>query len=152
MNEVNTMDNKAQLERFTTHLQTVNRYLRCTTFEKEERSITRVQWLLLRHLFHKPGRTIGQLAIHLDVRQSTMSQMLDRLEKVKLINRRTDQRDARIKTVELTTEGLELIKQTEETWMEALAEPFAYFSLEEKQSLITLMEKLSNHLPKKEEK
>jgi DNA-binding MarR family transcriptional regulator len=146
------MDDKGQLERFKTHLQTVNRYLRCITFDKEERIITRVQWLLLRLLYHKPGHTIGQLAVHLDVRQSTMSQMLDRLEKVKLIIRCTDQNDARIKTVELTPEGLAFIRQTEETWMEALSEPFAHFSLEEKQTLIVLMEKLSNHLPKKEEK
>ncbi|MDB5055492.1 MAG: hypothetical protein JWM44_3542 [Bacilli bacterium] len=146
------MDNKEQLEKFTTYLQTVNRYLRCTTFDKEERIITRVQWMLLRHMYRKPGRTIGQLAAHLDVRQSTMSQMLDRLEKVSLVVRRTDNQDARIKTVELTKEGLAFIHETEETWMEALSEPFEHFSEEERNTLIGLMEKLSNHLPKREDK
>jgi DNA-binding MarR family transcriptional regulator len=142
------MVDKAQLEIFTTHLQKVNRYLRCKTFDNEERSITRVQWLLLRYLYRKPDRTIGQLAAHLDVRQSTMSQMLDRLEKVDLIVRRTDSQDARIKLVELTTAGISFIHQTEETWMEALAEPFANFTAQERHSLVNLMEKLSQHLPK----
>jgi DNA-binding MarR family transcriptional regulator len=142
------MDNRAQLEIFTTHLQKVNRYLRCKTFDNEERTITHVQWLLLRYLYRKPKRTIGQLAAHLDVRQSTMSQMLDRLEKVDLIVRQTDSQDARIKLVELTATGISFIRQTEETWMDALAEPFAYFSAQERQALVELMEKLSQHLPK----
>ncbi|QGQ94065.1 MarR family transcriptional regulator [Paenibacillus psychroresistens] len=142
------MVDKAQLEIFTTHLQKVNRYLRCKTFDNKERIVTRVQWLLLRYLYRKPDRTIGQLAAHLDVRQSTMSQMLDRLEKVDLIMRRTDSQDARIKLVELTAAGILFIRQTEEAWMEALAEPFAHFTPDERQALVDLMEKLSQHLPK----
>jgi DNA-binding MarR family transcriptional regulator len=143
------MDNKEELEIFTTHLQKVNRYLRCKTFDNEERTITRVQWLLLRYLYRKPGRTIGQLAVHLDVRQSTMSQMLDRLEKVDLIARHIDLQDARIKLVELTPTGTSFIRETEKTWMEALAVPFAHFTKEERQSLVELMEKLSSQLSKK---
>jgi DNA-binding MarR family transcriptional regulator len=146
------MDNKEELEIFTTHLQRVNRYLRCKTFDNQERTITRVQWLLLRYLYRKPRRTIGQLAVHLDVRQSTMSQMLDRLEKVNLITRHIDLQDARIKLIELTSTGNSFIRQTEETWMEALAEPFAHFTKEERKTLVGLMEKLSSQLPKKEER
>jgi DNA-binding MarR family transcriptional regulator len=142
------MENNHQLEIFTTHLQSINRYFRCKTFDNEERTITRVQWLLLRYLYHKPRRTIGQLAIHLDVRQSTMSQMLDRLEKVDLIVRQTDLLDARIKLVELTEMGITFIRQTEQAWMEALAEPFEHFTAEEKITLVSLMEKLALHLPK----
>ena len=141
-------DDRRQLEVFTTDLQKINRYFRCKTFNNEERTITRVQWLLLRYLYRKPDRTIGQLAAHLDVRQSTMSQMLDRLEKGELITRRTDLQDARIKLVELTPTGISFILQTESTWMEALAEPFAQFSAEEKQALVGLMGKLSLYLPK----
>jgi DNA-binding MarR family transcriptional regulator len=142
------MENKHQLEIFTTHLQSVNRYLRCKTFDNEERTVTRVQWLLLRYLYRKPRRTIGQLAAHLDVRQSTMSQMLDRLQKANLIARQTDVQDARIKLVELTPIGITFIHQTEATWMEALAEPFESFTKEEKVSLVALMEKLALQLPK----
>lgn len=142
------MDDRQQLELFTTDLQKINRYLRCKTFNNAKRTVTRVQWLLLRYLYRKPDQTIGQLAAYLDVRQSTMSQMLDRLEKVELIKRRTDLQDARIKLVKATPAGILFIRQTEETWMEALAEPFAHFSAEEKQALVGLMEKLSQHLPK----
>jgi DNA-binding MarR family transcriptional regulator len=142
------MENKDQLEIFTTHLQKVNRYLRCKTFDNEERTITRVQWLLLRYLYRQPKRTIGQLAANLDVRQSTMSQMVDRLEKAELITRQTDLLDARIKLVELTSAGAAFIRHTEEVWMEALSEPFAHFTDEERLTIVTLMEKLSHHLPR----
>jgi DNA-binding MarR family transcriptional regulator len=142
------MENKDQLEIFTTHMQKVNRYLRCKTFDNEERTISRVQWLLLRYLYRQPKRTIGQLAAHLDVRQSTMSQMVDRLEKAELITRQTDLQDARIKLVELTSAGDAFIRHTEEAWMEALSEPFAHFTDEERLTIVTLMEKLSQHLPR----
>jgi DNA-binding MarR family transcriptional regulator len=142
------MENRVQLETFTTHLQKVNRYLRCKTFDNEERKITRVQWLLLRYLYRKPKRTIGQLAAHLDVRQSTMSQMLDRMGKVNLITRQTDLQDARIKLIELTDSGIAFIRETEETWMETLSESFAHFTAEERIALVSLMEKLSQRLPK----
>jgi DNA-binding MarR family transcriptional regulator len=142
------MENKDQLEIFTTHMQKVNRYLRCKTFDNEERTISRVQWLLLRYLYRQPKRTIGQLAAHLDVRQSTMSQMLDRLEKAELIIRQTDLLDARIKLVELTSAGAAFIRQTEEAWMEALSESFAHFTDEERLAIVSLMEKLSRNLPR----
>jgi hypothetical protein len=49
-------DDRQQLEVFTTDLQKINRYFRCKTFNNVERTITRVQWLLLRYLYRKPNR------------------------------------------------------------------------------------------------
>jgi DNA-binding MarR family transcriptional regulator len=74
--------------------------------------------------------------------------MVDRLEKAELITRQTDFQDARIKLVELTSAGDTFIRHTEEAWMEALSEPFAHFTDEERLTIVTLMEKLSQHLPR----
>src|SRR5437870_837281 len=112
------------LEHFVAHLQTVNRHLRSAVFDRGQQPVTRVQWLLMRHLNRSGGSTIGQLAERLDVRASTMSQMLDRLEKQGYLLRQQDPADARVKMIRLTTAGESVIRQTETYWLESLAEPF----------------------------
>lgn len=142
------MKNNEALEQFITHMQTINRHLRSKVFDQQPDSLTRVQWLLLRHLNRNGTRTIGQLAIHLDVRPSTMSQMIDRLEKSRLVYRENSQPDARVKNVSLTEEGKDLIKRTEVLWMEALLDSFDQFTKEEQTELISYMERLTEQLNK----
>lgn len=140
---------EAGIEQFVAYLQAVNRHLRSTAFDASRTSVTRVQWLLLRHLQRMGGRTIGQLAGHLDVRASTMSQMLDRLEKAGLVTREADESDARVKIIRLTPEGAGVIARTETAWAEGLAEPFRAFTEEERETLLRLMKKLNDHLPRR---
>lgn len=142
------MNNKELLEQFIAHFQTVNRFLRSSVFDRQDRTVTRVQWMLLNHISCHGKRTIGQLAEHLDVRPSTMSQMIDRLEKVRLVSRETDSNDARVKLVSLTDEGSELIRQTEHLWTEALTKPFGQFHHQEKEQLLALMKTLADSLPR----
>lgn len=142
------METKDSLEQFTAYLQSINRHLRSKVFDQRSDAITRVQWLLLRHLTRSGSATIGQLAVHLDVRPSTMSQMIDRLEKSGLVRRGSDTGDARVKLVTLTEEGRDLIRRTESQWVEALSEPFDRFSEEERAQFLNYMRKLSEALPK----
>ncbi|WP_168120311.1 MarR family transcriptional regulator [Paenibacillus sp. HB172176] len=146
------MADRLELEQFVDHMQRINRYLRSEAFDKNKQEITRVQWMLMRKLkCSRDGVTIGQLAEHLDVRASTMSQMLDRLEKLDYVARKGSEEDARVKLVQLTEAGRALITQMEAAWLESLEEPFAHFSETERQQLVSLMTKLSNHLPRKGE-
>jgi len=145
------MDQRDQLDQLATALQNVNRYLRYSTFGHEDSAITRVQWVLLRTLYRHPGLPIGQLADRLGVRQSTVSQMLDKLEASGYAARRPHPRDTRVKTVELTTAGHDLIRRTEALWTEALVGPFEQFSPGERLMLVELMQRLSDALPKREE-
>lgn len=145
------MTYQENLEKLAASLLAVNRYLRYTTFGTESRSITRVQWLLLRQLSNQPHQSIGQLAAKLDVQQSTMSQMIDRLEKACLVTRHISEEDTRIKTVTLTEAGHGVINQTERVWMEKLEEPFEQFSQAEKMMLVELLGKLVDKLPKRED-
>ncbi len=139
------------LEQFIASMQALNRQMRSAAFDQAQQPITRVQWLLMRHLNRRGGRTIGQLADHLDVRASTMSQMLDRLEKLGYLIRVQDVHDARVKIIQLTQSGIDMINQTESIWMEALSGPFEQLSAEEKHMLTGLMTKLVNHLPRRED-
>jgi DNA-binding MarR family transcriptional regulator len=140
---------ESELEQFVAYLQALNRHLRSAAFDQNKQPITRVQWLLMKKLYLKGGRTIGQLAEHLDVRPSTMSQMLDRLEKSGYVSRESDPQDARVKMIKLTETGRKIIIETDSIWIESLAEPFERLEEEEKKMLVQLMKKLSDHLPKR---
>ncbi|HZG86402.1 MarR family transcriptional regulator [Paenibacillus sp.] len=141
----------SHVEQFVAALQTVNRHLRSTAFDSNRLPVTKVQWLLLRALHRRKRMTIGQLAEHLAVRASTMSQMLDRLEKAGLVARKQDESDARVKLITLTPAGEGVIEQGEGAWRDSLAEPFAHLSEEEKAALVKLMKRLAEHLPGKGE-
>jgi DNA-binding MarR family transcriptional regulator len=143
------MENKDLLHSFVMNMQTINRYLRSMGTNQSENPVTRVQWLLLRHLQRNGSCTIGELAEHLDVRSSTMSQMVDRLEKNGIVYRSAGQKDARVKTVSLSEKGKEIIQDREMLWVDSLAQPFQNFSTEEKETLLNLMDKLVSHIPKK---
>ncbi|WML52629.1 MarR family transcriptional regulator [Neobacillus sp. PS3-12] len=143
------MENKDLLHSFVMNMQTINRYLRSMGTNQLENPVTRVQWLLLRHLQRNGSCTIGELAEHLDVRSSTMSQMVDRLEKNGIVYRSAGQKDARVKTVALSEKGKEIIQDREMLWVDSLAQPFQNFSTEEKETLLNLMDKLVSHIPKK---
>jgi DNA-binding MarR family transcriptional regulator len=143
------MENKDLLHSFVMNMQAINRYLRSMGTNQSENPVTRVQWLLLRHLQRNGSCTIGELAEHLDVRSSTMSQMVDRLEKNGIVYRSAGQKDARVKTVALSEKGKEIIQEREMLWVDSLAQPFQNFSTEEKETLLNLMDKLVSHIPKK---
>lgn len=135
------------LEQFLVSLQTINRHMRrggyCVC---GDRRITRVQWMILRHIQRSERCTIGQLAEQLHVRPSTMSQMLDRLEKERLLFRETDPLDTRSKRVRLTEEGEALIREVEALWMKRLAKPFARLSHGEQESLLALLGKFAHFI------
>ncbi|WP_020618050.1 MarR family winged helix-turn-helix transcriptional regulator [Paenibacillus daejeonensis] len=136
----------SEMEQFVAHLQRVNRHLRSSVFEGNQQPVTRVQWLLMRHLKRSGGSTIGQLAERLDVRASTMSQMLDRLEKQGYLVRQQDPADARVKLIRLTEEGHSVIAQTEKHWLDSLAEPFNKLEPEEREQLARLMQRLADQI------
>ncbi|HZG74778.1 MAG TPA: MarR family transcriptional regulator [Paenibacillus sp.] len=138
----------ANLEQFLASLQAVNRHLRSSTWDAQRQlPITKVQWLLLRQLQRRGAATIGQLAAHLDVRASTMSQMLDRLERSGYVTREQDESDARVKNIALTEAGRETIRRTEDAWRASLAEPFERLPEEDRDALVRIMRKLSDALP-----
>ena len=139
------MDSDA--EQFAYYLHSIHRYLRNSAFADNQNILTRVQWMMLKQLHRKGPMTIGAMAEHLAVRPSTMSQMVDRLEKLEFVTREQDPRDARVKQIQLTERGKDIIKKTELKWMESLTEPFSHLAAEEQETLVRLMKKLSDHLP-----
>ncbi|MCL6625267.1 MAG: MarR family transcriptional regulator [Alicyclobacillus shizuokensis] len=94
-------------------------------------------------MYRHPGCTVGELAERLDVRPSTMSQMLDRLEKVGYVQRELAPEDSRVKRVHLTELGQQVVRQVESIWLTRLSRPFARLTASEQEQLVELMEKLA---------
>lgn len=76
-----------------------------SSYRNDMPSVTKVQWWILETVGERRQCTAGYLAKALGVRPSTMSQMLDRLEKAEFINRYTDIADARVRIICLTDKG-----------------------------------------------
>jgi DNA-binding MarR family transcriptional regulator len=134
------------IEQYLYAHQNINRHIRSGSIQGVAPSITHVQWMILRYLGRKSESTIGQLATHLAVRSSTMSLMIDRLEKTRLVNRSIDPRDARTRIVRLTGEGREMIVRVQARWADALSVPFTGLTEEERRLLVQLTAKLAGNL------
>jgi DNA-binding MarR family transcriptional regulator len=95
---------------------------------------------LLRLAAQKDGAIQKDLASEMDVRPSSMTEMLTRLETNGMVVRKQDKKDQRLMRIYITEEGKKLAEQ-----MNAAADMddiFDILSNQEKQQLLTILEKL----------
>ena len=62
-------------------------------------------WRVLAVLHVHDGRTIGEMSVYTVIEQSTLSRIVDRMEKADLVVRRPNQQDARVVEVFMTDAG-----------------------------------------------
>ena len=72
--------------------------------------LTRSQWWILAHLSRHDGMIQSDLASVLDLGKAALGGLLDRLEGSKLIQRRSDDTDRRVKRIHLTNKGTQTIQ------------------------------------------
>jgi MarR family transcriptional regulator, organic hydroperoxide resistance regulator len=136
-----------QLEQFVDCVQAIGRHMKRSQRNSQDGTeITKTQWLILRFLAKQDGCTIGQLAERLEVRSSSMSQMIDRLELAGTVYREPDKNDARTRIVKLTEAGKEMISKMKHSRMEMMAGPFNQLTEEEKNTLVEIMMKMTANL------
>jgi MarR family transcriptional regulator, organic hydroperoxide resistance regulator len=87
--------------------------------------VTGPQRLVIRIVGRFPGISAGRLAEILQIDPSTLTGILRRLEKKKLIGRRTDDRDGRRSLVGLTDKGIKLNVDMAETIESAVRKTLA---------------------------
>jgi DNA-binding MarR family transcriptional regulator len=73
--------------------------------------ITPVQYAVMRSLLERPARTGSEVSAQLLIDSATMTGLIDRLERLKLVGRRLDATDRRINRLELTAAGLALMPE-----------------------------------------
>jgi len=142
------MDSQEKLlEQFVDCFQAIGRFMKRNQWSHHQtEEITKTQWLILRFLSKHDGCTIGQLAERLEVRSSSMSQMIDRLELAGTVFREPDKNDARTRIVKLTEAGRETIMRMKNSRMEILSGPFNQLTLEEQETIVELLIKMASHL------
>ena len=97
----------------------------------DELGLYRGQPFLLRTLWEEEGITHSELANRLQVRPSTISNMIQRMEKAGFVKRRPDLEDQRVSRVYLTDAGRAIRDRVKQVWRELDATTLAGFSAEE---------------------
>lgn len=131
------------VERFTNALWRIHRHLRSGALSQDGKEITRVQWQILRYLRRVERCTIGQLADSMDVRPSTMSQMLDRLEKQDWVVRTRSSEDSRVRLIELTPVGRVFIRSMEGLRQDRLSPALNTLTQAEQETLTGLLTRVA---------
>jgi len=137
-------DNK--IDQFLTHWRYINRHLREGRLASGDKEITRLQWTLLRHVNRTDHCTMGSLAEHFNVSLSTVSQMIDRLEKWGYVERGVSARDGRVKIVSLTEKGEKIIQEAKASYFQQLSKGLSRFSEEEQEMFIGFLQQLAGYL------
>ncbi len=73
--------------------------------------VTRVQWIGMYYLLKYGAQSQKELAERMDIKESTIARLLDRMEQDGLIQRTKDKQDRRVKYIELTKNGTEKIEE-----------------------------------------
>ncbi|MDN6697680.1 MAG: MarR family transcriptional regulator [Lacticaseibacillus paracasei] len=104
------------------------------------------QLRLLRLLDNKDELTNSDLVEALDIRPSSVSALVQKLEDLGLISRRESETDKRVQLIALTDDGKKFIETTGKLKTDLPDQIFSGLSEEEQAQLLTLIEKLSADL------
>ena len=100
------------------------------------------QEILLMHLWLEDGLTQTTLAERLCIQPATLTKTLDRLEQAGLVARQPDIDDRRVTHVYITNKGQQLRHSIESVWREVETQSFGSLSVEERDTLRRLLEKI----------
>lgn len=98
---------------------------------------------LLSIISRKGGVSQGELAVDMDVRPSSMTEALLKMEVAGLIRRRQDENDQRIMRVFLTEVGEKALLQSDVTSLDLATRLFNGLTPEEQAQMLSLVEKLN---------
>jgi DNA-binding MarR family transcriptional regulator len=111
-----------------------------------ESELSRSQIGTLFRLYHHGPNTVNDLADHLDVTNAAVSQLLNQMIDMELIERSTDPKDRRVKLIALTEKGRQVTEETKRSrhiWVKDFAN---YLTDEEQQKLLPTLELLNDRL------
>lgn len=106
------------------------------------KELHRGQGRTLRLLNQNDGISQHSLADLLDIRPSSMAELLTKLESSNLLERRQDETDRRVSNVFITENGRQLVEEIEQYRNKRAADLFAGVSAEDQTALAGLLDKL----------
>jgi DNA-binding MarR family transcriptional regulator len=112
----------------------------------DELGLYRGQPFLLAVLWENEGITHSELARRIHVSPATVTNMIKRMEKGGLLERRPDERDQRVSHVHLTDAGRAIRQRVDERWREIETQVFGSFSDDELETLRALLQRVREEL------
>ena len=100
-------------------------------------SITSPQLFALLSIYRESGLTIGDLCERMFLACSTISGLIDRLEKIQLVERYRDEEDRRVVRLKLTEKGVNCTQSILEKRKEQFEKDLKMIDIERQEELIT---------------
>ena len=97
------------------------------------------QEMLLTGLWENEGITQTELAEYVNIQPATVTNMLQRLEREGIVDRKPDLQDQRISRVYTTQKGREMEERVQQQWAQLEQESFGGFNVEERVLLRRLL-------------
>ncbi|WP_020153769.1 MarR family winged helix-turn-helix transcriptional regulator [Caldibacillus debilis] len=108
--------------------------------------ITPPQFVAMQWLFEEGDMTIGELSNKMYLAFSTTTDLIDRLEKNRLVKRTKDEKDRRVVRVHLLEEGVRIIDEVIKKRQQYLAGLLVKFEPEEREELQQYLQKLHRYM------
>lgn len=115
-------------------------------FATRDCGITGPQWRALALIQNNPGINQGALASLLEVEPITAGRMIDRLEKLDLVERRPDAADRRVWLLHLTERAVPLLDGLRDRAFNVMAEFTSIFSEPEKELFLSFLKRMREKL------
>ena len=106
----------------------------------------RGQTHLLLLISQNNGASQGDLAEMMDVRPSSMTEMLMKMEQSGLVTRRQDDKDQRVMRIFLTENGKKIADESKATVDDFTTKIFSCLTSEEQENMLNLIEKISSNI------
>ncbi len=123
-----------------------NFYLMMGPHHRGQRGHHRGQARLMHLLEKYDGLSVSEIAEILDVRPSSVTSLVDKLEENDFVERIVDEIDKRITLIKLTKKGHAFLKNKKDEADDLSEEIFARLSEEEKDTLLRLLKRVSENL------
>ncbi len=132
------------------HVDSIEEYLRKVDYiiRKKGRvilsdfNITVPQFTALQILINNGDMTISELSQKMDLACSTITDLIDRMEKTDLVKRKKDEQDKRVVRVEVLQEGHDILARVLEKRIEFLTDKLKGVSEDDKNTLRVALENL----------
>jgi DNA-binding MarR family transcriptional regulator len=107
-----------------------------------DKGLTMGQFGAMLHVYHRGGCGVSDIGSDLGITNSAASQMLERLVQLKLIVRTEDPSDRRVKQIDLTDKGRQILQEgslTNRNWLEQIAVSMTEKEQEQVRSAVTIL-------------
>ncbi|NER14834.1 MarR family transcriptional regulator [Leptobacterium flavescens] len=121
-------------------------FLAVSVFENNQIDLTRHQWLLLKKLNDKDGQPQNDLAFITDRDKTSLTRLINTMERKELVKRVPDATDRRINLVYLTQKGREILEKSIPIMKELIGQMQNGLSTEELENTITALKKVKANL------